>query len=191
MTVGTYGVDRATVVSMIADTHGLLRAEALEALRDAHLIIHAGDVGPNGVLEALERLAPVRTVRGNVDKGVWAEKLPRDALVRVGEIEIYVYHGHEEPGSAAVGCGVVVSGHLHKSEITEKRGVLYLNPGSAGPRHFKLPVTLMRLYISGKAVRPELVHLVGDDSGVTASVLNSAEPRSARKRTATRAHKGR
>ncbi len=162
MTVAAHGADRATIVGLIADTHGLLRPEALEALRDTHLIIHAGDAGRAEILEALRGLAPVRAVQGNVDRGAWAEELPKDELVEVGEIRIYVYHGHEELDldPKAAGCGVVVSGHSHKPGITEKQGILYLNPGSAGPRRFKLPVTLMRLYLSGKAVRPELMHLV-------------------------------
>lgn len=162
MTVAAHGADRATIVGLIADTHGLLRPEALAALKDADLIIHAGDASRVEILEALRGLAPVRAVRGNVDRGAWAEELPKDELVEVGEIGIYVYHGHEELDldPKAAGCGVVVSGHSHKPGITKKQGILYLNPGSAGPRRFKLPVTLMRLYLSGKAVRPELVHLV-------------------------------
>jgi putative phosphoesterase len=113
-------------------------------------------------LETLKGLAPVHAVRGNVDRGVWAKELPRDDLVEVEETGIYVYHGHEELGidPKAAGCQVVVSGHSHKPETTEKQGVVYLNPGSAGPKRFKLPVTVMRLYIAGKDLRPELVQLV-------------------------------
>lgn len=162
MTVGAHGAGEVTVVGLIADTHGLLRPEALAALRDADLIIHAGDVSCAEILETLKGLAPVWAVRGNVDHGAWAEELPKDELVEVGETGIYVYHGHEELDldPKAAGCQVVVSGHSHKPETTEKQGVLYLNPGSAGPKRFKLPVTVIRLYISGKAVRPELVRLV-------------------------------
>jgi putative phosphoesterase len=162
LTAGTHGAGGATVVGLIADTHGLLRPEALEALRDADLIIHAGDVGCAEILKALRGLAPVRAVRGNVDKGAWAKELPRDDLVEVEETGIYVHHGHEELGldPKAAGCQVVVSGHSHKPETTEKQGVLYLNPGSAGPKRFKLPVTVMRLYIAGQNVRSELVQLV-------------------------------
>ncbi len=162
MTAGTHGAGGVTVVGLIADTHGLLRPEALEALRDADLIIHAGDVGGDEILETLKGLAPVRAVRGNVERGAWAKELPRDALVEVGETGIYVCHGHEKLGldPKAAGCQVVVSGHSHKPEIAEKQGVLYLNPGSAGPKRFKLPVTLMRLYIEGKDLRSELVELV-------------------------------
>lgn len=150
MTAGTHGAGGPTVVGLIADTHGLLRPEALEALRDAHLIIHAGDVGRAEILETLKGLAPVHAVRGNVDHGAWANELPKDELVEVGEIGIYVYHGHEELGldPKAAACQVVVSGHSHMPATTEKKGVLYLNPGSAGPKRFKLPVTVMRLYIT-------------------------------------------
>ena len=162
MTVSGHGAGPAAVVGLIADTHGLLRHEALEALKDVHLIIHAGDVGRAEILETLKGFAPVRAVRGNVDCGAWAEELPKDELVKVGETGIYVYHGHEELGldPKAAGCQIVVSGHSHKPATTEKQGVLYLNPGSAGPKRFRLPVTVMRLYIEGRNVRPELVHLV-------------------------------
>jgi putative phosphoesterase len=160
--VGADGVDGAAVVGLIADTHGLLRLEALEALKGVNIIIHAGDVGRAEILEMLKGLAPVRAVRGNVDCGAWAKELPKDELVEVGEIGIYVYHGHEELGldPKAAGYQVVVSGHSHKPATTEKKGVLYLNPGSAGPKRFRLPVTVMRLYIAGKYLRPELVQLV-------------------------------
>ena len=160
--VGADGAGGATVVGLIADTHGLLRPEALEALKGVNIIIHAGDVGRAEVLETLRGIAPVHAVRGNLDKGTWAKELPTDELVEVGEIGIYAYHGHEELslGPKAAGCQVVVSGHSHKPATTEKQGVLYLNPGSAGPKRFKLPVTVMRLYIEGKNLRPELVHLV-------------------------------
>lgn len=161
MTPGTHGAGGTTVVGLIADTHGLLRPEALAALKGVNIIIHAGDVGRAEILETLKGFAPVRAVRGNVDKGAWAEELPKDELIKVGEIGIYVYHSHEELGidPKAAGCQIVVSGHSHKPATTEKQGVLYLNPGSAGPKRFRLPVTVMRLYIEGKNLRPQLVHL--------------------------------
>ena len=150
------------MVGLISDTHGLLRPEALEVFAGVNMIIHAGDVGREGILEALRAVAPTHAVRGNVDKGAWAEPLSRDALIEVEEVGIYVYHGHEELDldPRAAGCKVVVSGHSHKPEITEKQGVLYLNPGSAGPRRFKLPVSVMRLHIKGSEVQPELVPLI-------------------------------
>ncbi len=151
-----------TVIGLIADTHGLLRPEALEALIGVDLIIHAGDVGRENILGALERLAPVYAVRGNVDLGAWAEALPLSRQVVVGQISLYVYHGHATPDLdvAKAGCQVVVSGHSHKAKAETRDGVLYLNPGSAGPRRFKLPVMLIRLYINGPNVRHELIELV-------------------------------
>lgn len=151
-----------TVVGLIADTHGLLRPEVLGALCGVDLIVHAGDVGRKEVLETLGQLAPVYAVRGNVDRGTWAHGLPLGRYVRAGDIGLYVYHGHESPDidPAETGCQVVVSGHSHKAEAETREGVLYLNPGSAGPRRFKLPVTLMRLYVSGKDVRYELTELL-------------------------------
>lgn len=153
--------DDQIVIGLIADTHGLLRPEALGALQGTDLIIHAGDVGREGILETLGCLAPVHAVKGNVDCGEWAEKLPRAELVEVGGVSLYVYHGHEELGldPAAADCRVVVRGHSHKPEVKELGGVLYLNPGSAGPRRFKLPVTVMRLYITGSELKPALVEL--------------------------------
>ena len=149
------------VVGIIADTHGLLRPEVLETLSGVDLIIHAGDVGREDILKALEQLAPVYAVRGNVDRGVWAERLPMSRRVDAGGVSLYVYHGHLALDSdpAAAGCQVVVSGHSHKAKAETRVGVLYLNPGSAGPRRFKLPVTLMRLSVNGKAIRHELIEL--------------------------------
>lgn len=162
MTLAERNTSVSTVVGLIADTHGLLRPEVLGAFAGVNVIIHAGDVGREVVLEALQAIAPTHAVRGNVDKGAWAEQLSRDAFIEVGEIGIYVYHGHEELDldRAAAGCKVVVSGHSHKPGVTEKRGILYLNPGSAGPKRFALPVSVMRLYVEGGEVRTELVPLV-------------------------------
>lgn len=151
-----------TVVGLIADTHGLLRPEALAALTGVNLIIHAGDVGREEILATLEQLAPVYAVRGNIDWGAWAEVLPLSRQVEVGRAVLYVYHSHEAPDVdvAKAGYQVVVSGHSHKAKVEMRDGVLYLNPGSAGPRRFKLPVTLMRLYIKDQDVRHEVVELV-------------------------------
>lgn len=149
------------VVGVAADTHGLLRRELLEAFAGVDLIIHAGDVGKEGVLRGLEALAPTVAVRGNVDRGAWAERLLRSELVDVAGAGIYIYHGHEELDldPVAAGCRVVVSGHSHKPEVREQGGVLYLNPGGAGPKRFKLPVTAMRLSVRGEAVEAELIRL--------------------------------
>ena len=162
MTLDDHGASRTTAVGLISDTHGLLRPEVLETFAGVDVIIHAGDVGREGILEALRAVAPTHAVRGNVAKGAWAEPLPRDALIEVDEVSIYVYHGHEELNlePRAAGCRVVISGHSHQPEVSEKGGVLYLNPGSAGPRRFKLPVSVMRLHLKGGEVQPELVQLV-------------------------------
>ena len=138
-------------------------AELLAAFGGVSLIVHAGDVGKAEVLEGLEALSPVVAVRGNVDRGAWAERLPRTELLDVAGIGVYVYHGHEEldVDPAAAGCRVVVSGHSHRPETIERGGVLYLNPGSAGPKRFKLPVTAMRLSVEGGTVDVELLHLLG------------------------------
>jgi putative phosphoesterase len=134
-------------IGLISDTHGLLRPEAVTALRGSELIIHAGDVGDPKILEALRELAPLVAVRGNVDVEAWAQALPVNAIADAGEVQIYVLHDvHDldlDPNTA--GFGAVISGHSHKFGRSERAGVLYLNPGSAGPRRFTLPVTIARL----------------------------------------------
>jgi uncharacterized protein len=136
-----------THVGVISDTHGLLRDEALRALEGSELIIHAGDVGDPQIIDALKVLAPVVAVRGNIDRGDWASVLPATAVAEAGSTLIYVLHDiHElDLDPAAAGFHIVVSGHSHKPVHTERSGVLYLNPGSAGPRRFQLPVTIARL----------------------------------------------
>jgi len=135
------------VVGLISDTHGLLRREALTALEGSGLIIHAGDVGRAEILEQLGAVAPVVAVRGNIDRGEWASRLPATAVVEAGQARIYVLHDiHKlDLDPAAAGFHLVVSGHSHKPGRTERAGVLYLNPGSAGPRRFRLPITVARL----------------------------------------------
>lgn len=149
------------LVAVLSDTHGLLRPEVLEALRGADLIVHAGDVGSPEVLERLREMAPLVAVRGNVDHGSWAEALPATEVVPAGEHRIYMLHDlqqlHLDP--AAAGFAVVVSGHTHRPLAERRRGVLYLNPGSAGPRRFKLPISLARLRITGRMIEHELVEL--------------------------------
>lgn len=139
--------DGITSIGLISDTHGLLREEALEALRGSQLIIHAGDVGKPEIIETLRRLAPVTAVRGNIDTAAWCLELPATAIVEAGPVTIYVLHDiHElDLDPVAAGIQIVVSGHSHKANRTEKAGVLYVNPGSAGPRRFRLPVTVARL----------------------------------------------
>lgn len=162
MSVGAYGSKAGGFVGVISDTHGLVRPEALEALAGSELIIHAGDVGGPEVLEALGRVAPVVAVRGNNDRGGWAEALPAYEAVEVNAAHVYVLHDLKELdiSPAAAGFRVVVSGHSHKPLAEERRGVLYLNPGSAGPRRFKLPVTVARLNLKGGDAGAEIVSLL-------------------------------
>lgn len=148
-------------IGVISDTHGLLRPEALAALCGSDHIIHAGDVGGPEILERLATLAPVTAVRGNVDKGAWACRLPETEIVEAGGICVYVLHDLAELDlkPEASGFAVVVCGHSHVPKQEERNGVLYFNPGSAGPRRFKLPVSLGRLMIEDGKVRGELITL--------------------------------
>jgi uncharacterized protein len=134
-------------IGLISDTHGLLREEALRALRDSEMIVHAGDVGAPEILDSLRALAPVVVVRGNVDTAGWAQTLPVTAVADAGAVQIYVLHDVKtlDLDPAAAGFHVVVSGHSHKFGRSERAGVLYINPGSAGPRRFQLPITVARL----------------------------------------------
>ena len=138
-------------VGLISDTHGLVRPEALAALRGSDYIVHAGDIGDPAVLEALARIAPVTAVRGNNDNGAWAERLPETDVLQAGETLIHVLHNiaELELDPAAAGFHVVVAGHSHKPGAERRDGVLYVNPGSAGPRRFKLPIAVARLVIQG------------------------------------------
>jgi putative phosphoesterase len=144
-------------VGLISDTHGLLRPEALRSLRGAACIIHAGDIGDPAILKALGDIAPVTAVRGNNDRDRWARAVPEHAELKVGAVAIYVLHNLAELDLDPVGkYGVVVAGHSHKPMIAERDGVLYVNPGSAGPRRFSLPIALGELRISGKSVRARI-----------------------------------
>ena len=145
-------------VGLISDTHGLWRPEAMELLRRSDFIIHAGDIGHSEVLMELRAIAPVTAVRGNNDKDAWAESIPETAVLRVGEISIYVLHDLAELNldPAAAGFQVVVSGHSHRPSLEQRAGVLYVNPGSAGPRRFKLPVSAAELEIAGASVKARL-----------------------------------
>jgi putative phosphoesterase len=148
-------------VGLISDTHGLLRPEAVAVLRGSDFIVHAGDIGDPQILEDLARLAPVTAVRGNNDKGAWAEALPETAVLQVGEAFVFVLHNVDELDldPAAAGFQVVVAGHSHRPECRDERGVLFVNPGSAGPRRFTLPVGAGRLLVTGIRVRAELLAL--------------------------------
>jgi putative phosphoesterase len=150
------------VIGVISDTHGLLRDEAVRALAGAERIIHAGDIGNPEILDALAKIAPVTAIRGNIDRDRWAQFLPLAETVEAGEASLYVLHNLAELdlNPRAAGFQAVISGHSHQPLHEVRDGVLYLNPGSAGPRRFRLPVTLARLHVNGKALRPELVHLI-------------------------------
>ena len=149
------------MIGVISDTHGLIRPEAVEALRGSRLIIHAGDVGSEQVIAALRAIAPVVAVRGNIDKTGWPATLPQTEIVEVEGVSIYVLHDLNELDldPAAAGFHAVISGHSHKPSTEERNGVLYLNPGSAGPRRFKLPVSVARCEIVGSRVEASLVPL--------------------------------
>jgi uncharacterized protein len=149
------------LIGVISDTHGLLRPEALKALEGVELIIHAGDIGDLRLLRRLERLAPVAAVRGNTDRGDWAADLPRTRVVEVGGVHLYVLHELFclDLDPAAAGLAAVIYGHSHSPHLEQKNGVLFLNPGSAGPRRFTLPVTLARVKLAGISLHPELLEL--------------------------------
>lgn len=149
------------VIGVISDTHGLLRPEALEALRGSERIIHAGDVGDAEILERLATIAPIHAIRGNVDKGAWSRKLPETEVVEAGGISIYVLHdlAQLDLKPEAAGFDVVIYGHSHVPKQEMRNGVLYFNPGSAGPRRFKLPVTVGRLTIEHGHVSGEIFTL--------------------------------
>jgi putative phosphoesterase len=153
------------LIGVISDTHGLLRPEAEIALAGCDRIIHAGDVGKAGILDRLEEIAPTSAVRGNVDHGSWADALPETEVVALAdEVLLYVLHDLEQLDldPAAAGFKMVISGHSHRPSIEHRRGVTYLNPGSAGPRRFRLPVTLALLHIGEGVPRTEIVELLPD-----------------------------
>ncbi len=149
------------LVGVIADTHGLLRESAIVALTGSDVIIHAGDVGDEKILDALEKVAPVSAVRGNDDNGAWAQVLPVTDVVEVAGHYLYVLHIEDELDLVpeAAGFSAVISGHTHHPEIRYQDGVLYLNPGSAGPRRFDLPVTVATIRVEGDAVSAEIIQL--------------------------------
>jgi uncharacterized protein len=151
----------STRVGVISDTHGLLRPEAVRALRGSDLILHAGDVGAGEVLDTLETIAPVVAVRGNNDTGPWAAALPASEIVEVEAATLYVIHdlSQLDVDPAAARFAAVVSGHSHRPARSVREGVLYLNPGSAGPRRFRLPVAVATLTVRGSALRAKLIEL--------------------------------
>jgi hypothetical protein len=148
-------------VGLISDTHGLLRPEALAFLRGSDFIVHAGDIGDAGVLDELRRLAPLTAVRGNNDKGPWAKSIAETEVLQVAAVSIYVLHDLAELDLDPVAAGfqVVVSGHSHQPRIEERDGVMYVNPGSSGPRRFKLPIAVAELHVAGSSVKAKIVEL--------------------------------
>jgi len=149
------------VVGVISDTHGLVRPQALAALAGSEHIVHAGDIGAPTVLDALRAIAPVTAIRGNNDRDAWARRLPDTAAVEIGGAALYVLHDMHELNldPSAAGFAVVIAGHSHRPGIVERQGTLFVNPGSAGPRRFTLPIAVARLYIRSGRVRAELVVL--------------------------------
>ena len=152
-------------IGIISDTHGLLRPEASRLLAGVQHIIHAGDIGRPEVIAELRRLAPTTAVRGNIDTGEWAADYPATARVTLGGRSIFVLHNLNELAldPVAAGIDVVVSGHSHRPKVETVDGVLYLNPGSAGPRRFTLPIALATLRLSPSATRPRL-HEIAEDA---------------------------
>ena len=150
-------------IGIISDTHGLLRPEAVERLAGVDHIIHAGDIGRPDVISDLRRIAPVTAVRGNIDRDDWAAGYPQTELVKLGGRFFYVLHNLAELDldPIAAGIDVVVSGHSHQPKIETVDGVVYVNPGSAGPRRFSLPIALATLDLSGGAIRPCILNLIG------------------------------
>jgi uncharacterized protein len=152
-------------IGVISDTHGLLRPEAEQQLAGVAHIIHAGDIGKPDVIARLCGIAPVTAIRGNVDTGPWAEAYPETVTVTLGGRKIHVLHDLQQLqlDPASVGIDVVISGHSHRPVIEMEQGVLYLNPGSAGPRRFRLPITLAVLDVTASGLRPTL-HDLGSES---------------------------
>ncbi len=150
------------IIGVISDTHGLVRPEALGVLRDCALILHAGDVGSAEALAALQSCRPVLAVRGNVDRGLWAAELPETRLEEIDGTHVYVLHdlGRLDLDPVAAGVEVVIFGHSHGPAVNTDRGVLYVNPGSAGPRWFHDPVTLVRLRLGQGPPQAEIIDLL-------------------------------
>ncbi len=154
-------MDGEFLVGVISDTHGLLRPQALEALAGSQLVVHAGDIGSPDILPTLAHLAPIEAVRGNVDTEVWTRAIPETAVVEVQGRTLYVLHDLKQLDldPRAAGFAAVISGHSHVPANERRNGVLYFNPGSAGPKRFRLPVCVGRLWISSQGIRAEIVVL--------------------------------
>jgi putative phosphoesterase len=158
-------IQSRVIIGVISDTHGLLRPEAVEALRGSDHIIHAGDVGEPDILDDLRAIAPLTAIRGNIDKAPWARKLPETETVELAGVSIYVLHnlGDLDLKPEAAGFRVVISGHSHVPKQEMRNGVLYFNPGSAGPRRFKLPITVGKLLIADGEVSGEIIKITTEE----------------------------
>jgi putative phosphoesterase len=172
-----YCASMATRVGVISDTHGLLRPEALRALEGVQLIVHAGDVGRAGILADLGRIAPVTAVRGNVDYGPWADALPLTEVVGVESSCLYVLHdlGELDLDPTAAGFHAVISGHSHVPLAETRSGVLFLNPGSAGPRRFKLPISLAILTVDGERLTHRFVELAAGPANKSSTAHRASD----------------
>jgi hypothetical protein len=146
---------------VISDTHGLLRPQALDALRGCDVIVHAGDIGDAEILHRLRAIAPTHAVRGNNDRDAWAKSIPLTQIVELGGPRLYMLHDLSEldVDPAVEGFAAVVSGHSHKPHAERREGVLYVNPGSAGPRRFRLPIAVAKLYVRAGGLEYELIEL--------------------------------
>ena len=148
-------------VGLISDTHGLLRPQAVAALQGSDFIVHGGDIGDAGILDALVAIAPLTVVRGNNDRDAWAGAIPETAYLKDGDVQVYAIHDLSQIDIDPAGAGVrvVISGHSHQPKVEERGGVLYVNPGSAGPRRFKLPIAVAELIVGGDTVSARIVEL--------------------------------
>ncbi|HZP17988.1 MAG TPA: metallophosphoesterase family protein [Terriglobales bacterium] len=156
------------VIGVISDTHGVLRPEAVRALKGSKYIVHAGDIGNPEIIGKLAEIAPVTAVRGNVDRAAWARKVPGTNILAAGGVSIYVLHNLEDLdlNPEAAGFAAVIYGHSHVPKQEMRNGVLYLNPGSAGPKRFQLPVTLGRVYLMHGELRAEIVDLLAPSPSI-------------------------
>lgn len=159
------------IIGLMSDTHGLLRNEAMQALMQSELIIHAGDIGKPEIVTALKAIAPVVAIRGNIDVSPWAASLPRSETVQAGMHKIYVVHDLKDLDfdPVAQGIDIVVSGHSHKPATREINGVLYVNPGSAGPRRFRLPITVAHLDTGQRPPKVTFTNLLDHSPGCASS----------------------
>lgn len=149
------------MIGVISDTHGLLRPEAVHALQGSELILHAGDIGPSDIIERLRDIAPVRVVRGNCDHGPWAQTLPETEVVSIDGRDVFMIHdvGRLDLDPEAAGFAAVIYGHSHQPAIERRDEVLYLNPGSAGPKRFSLPISVAHLHATAAGLRAEIIDL--------------------------------